>query len=592
MAKKHRYIYDDAGNQHLETYYDSDDLNRSGSDFSGSSGYDSEYPEESKEEEDPKEGLASDSESTVDSDEEELSVAPKKQQHKPKEKAKRAKLPTNKEKARTSTPKLTSSTAKTPTNAKKSTRKDPKHVTPPEEVDVENPEDISPISAQLHSSKTQRRSASVSTMASSAGRRSREKEEHNKNKRSRSGHDTDDDNDGDQGAEKDRMLRKLSKKNKELQEKMKEIEQANKVAELPVPKCRPSSKKKRRSKKEKGSKRGVTMDDFVKKLSKEQFRHTKFVRTEEQFRVRVGNLVMNELELDGIHHKEDETEAEAKQVEANRDAFYAEWSGIMATGWNEVRNYRQGRVKDAFISWMVDNKSTTLFPTKDLEIVMKRDFSKWEPKIDEKTGEKVTKGNPKKLEYYHSLFDFYVDKCLPAVAGAQDFRANVRHFVPVSQARYPDSVAGVGGKLIINPGMEALVLFFFINARKKWEMMYDWQYVKGYTDRKKNPFPKWSPLQPLVNVEWKTVYSNSASGQDPLNGWRKAGIKEYNHILGKMMEVRKDQDLCLFEEKLAVQRLYEANKEHYEKINANKPAAVEEDDGDDDDEMIFDDPDM
>lgn len=89
------------------------------------------------------------------------------------------------------------------------------------------------------------------------------------------------------------------------------------------------------------------------------------------------------------------------------------------------------------------------------------------------------------------------------------------------------------------------------------------------------------------NLEWKTLYSDTASGQNPFGGWKVDGIKEYNRLLTVMLTVREDEDLCLYQEKLAVQRLYAANKEYYEKPgNSNKPAALEEEE-EEEIEMVY-----
>ena len=152
----------------------------------------------------------------------------------------------------------------------------------------------------------------------------------------------------------------------------------------------------------------------------------------------------------------------------------------------------------------------------------------------------------------------------------------------VSKARYPENMDGnMGGKLIVTPGSEAIVFLFIKNARTKWESMYDWEVVKGYTDRRKNPFPQWSPRDPEKNLEWKTLYSDSNSGQNPFCGWKKAGLKEFNRITKVMIAVRKDTKLCNKEEGAAVERLYEANRATHEKEGQAKTVDESDDDGED-----------
>ena len=261
----------------------------------------------------------------------------------------------------------------------------------------------------------------------------------------------------------------------------------------------------------------------------------------------------------------------------------------MAGAMNEVRNYRQGRVKAACVEkWMMKHNTPKLFSTKDLMVVMKRDFTEWEPEIDE-NGNVTSEGDPEKLAYYHQLLDWYIDVMLPAICGSNDFTAKIRHFEPVSTAKYGENAGdSLVGKYICPPSQEAMALLYFANARKKWEMMYDWTEVQGKTDKEKYPFPQWSPTNKEVNKEWKTIYSNPHSGQDPFGGWRKGGIAKFNEYCRMIKEVRKDAT-CLHQEKLACQRLYQANKDKYENANSKKPVDSDNEVDLDEEEMEFDD---
>jgi hypothetical protein len=338
----------------------------------------------------------------------------------------------------------------------------------------------------------------------------------------------------------------------------------------------------------KGAGNHLSIDSFVKKVTKLQFRHTKFTKTEKEFRKRVADPTMDALEIGSLHHEAGESKQEAAKVEQMREDFFQTWSGVMAGSMNEVRNYRQGRVKAACVEkWMVPNKKTELFPTKDLFIVMKRDFSEWEPNFDAE-GKVIDEGDPEKLKYYHDLFDWYIEHMLPAICGSNDFPAKIRHFQPVSTARYDDNAAdSLAGKLICPPSQEAMALLYFTNARKKWEMMYDWEHVQGKQDKEQFPFPQWSPKDREVNKEWKTLYSNPHSGQDPFGGWKKTGLHKFNEYCRMMKKVRDDGN-AIHQEKLAVQRLYQKNKETYEK-NGKKKVAESDDDAElEDEEMEFD----
>lgn len=477
------------------------------------------------------------------------------------------------------------STVRKPTSKSSSKGQKPVAVTPKNlcnDVTVGTQQRISPISDDFNNAKIQRRAESITAMAvgkkrnheDDEGRRRSNKDKQHKKSRRSSKEDTDDDEDEDLRLDNKKQRAEIKK----LAAELAAAQQQAIIADLPTPNGRRSTKKGRRAPKNKTAK-GVSMDKFVKDAAKAQFHHVKFVKNDEMFRQLVGNKVMDVMEMPELLHKAGESEEVKRNVDLAREKFYHEWGHIMATGFNEERNYRQGRVKDACHEWMKNNKSPVLFPTEDLEIVMKRDLSEWEPKIDEH-GAEVETGDPERLKYLQGIQDLYVDKLLPAVAGCHTFAPTIRHFIPVSEAKFPDGTENVGGQLMILPGTEALVLLFVKNARKKWEMMYDWEVVQGKTDKRKHPFPKYSPKKPHINPLWKTEYSNTASGQNPFKGWSHAGMKEYSRILKFMKAVRSDKDMCLQYENACMLRLYRENKDTYEK-EGEANHRVESDDDDD-----------
>jgi hypothetical protein len=211
------------------------------------------------------------------------------------------------------------------------------------------------------------------------------------------------------------------------------------------------SKKKSRAK---GKKKGkqLTVKDFVRIKAKAQFRYVKFNQTEKQFKKNVASNVMDEVEDDSLHHEDGETPEEAAKVELARAHFYDKYKSVMTSGFNEERNYRQTRVKDACTLWLINHRqtTTTLFSLEDLEAVMKRDLSAWEPKLDAE-GNETDPGDPVKLAYLHELQEFYVDKLIPACSGANEFAESVRHFVPLCVAKFSTSSDVFPGKLIVPP---------------------------------------------------------------------------------------------------------------------------------------------
>jgi len=490
-----------------------------------------------------------------DDEDEELDVQPPKAPTKPTTSRSRGRS----NQTITTASKSSKSTSKSRHTASKSATATPKSSVPLREITPAQQDETSPISEEFHSSRQQRRAESVTNMGGKSDRK-KVKDLEDKNK------------------EKDAALQKLLDESNELKRKLANAEKDHHDDEFQVPLPARGGKKQRTAKHKMKSKRGLTTDDFVKKTAKTIFRYCKFVADDAQFRKKVGDLVMDRIEIVNLLHEDGETAEESRKVESYRDKFYQEWQNVMASGWNEERNYRQGRVKEACIlKWMKPKNTPKLFSVEDLEIVMKRDFSEWEPKTDE-DGNETTNGDPDKLAYYRELFDFYIEEMVPAAAGCRPFSPAVRHFVNLSEARFPDSVEYVGGELIVPPSTEAAILLFFKNARRKWEMMYDWEYVKGHTNKKTHPFPKWSPTEPEKNLEWKTLYSDSSSGQNPYMGWKKAGMREFVRLTRMMIDIRKDKDLCEYEETKAVQRLHAAAK-YKDKAEQGGSDVDEDDDG-------------
>lgn len=212
------------------------------------------------------------------------------------------------------------------------------------------------------------------------------------------------------------------------------------------------SNKKLRGKDKKKKGKQLTVADFVRVKSKAQFRYCKFNQNEAQFKRNVANRVMDEMEVNDLHHQDGETPEEAAKVDLARARFYEKHRGDMTGGFNEERNYRQTRVKDACMLWLLNHRQTTtkLFSLEDLEVVMKRDLSAWEPKIDAE-GNEIEPGDPVKLAYLQDLQEFYVDKLIPACSGAHEFPESVRHFVPLCLAKFATSADLFPGKLIVPP---------------------------------------------------------------------------------------------------------------------------------------------
>jgi hypothetical protein len=168
-------------------------------------------------------------------------------------------------------------------------------------------------------------------------------------------------------------------------------------------------------------------------------------------------------------------------------------------------------------------------------------------------------------------------------------------FCPLCTAKFPTSGIVFPGKTIVPPGTEALIYLFIKNAKSKWEAMFDHEVLKGFTNKKLHPFPRWSKLKPDENVQWKTLYSDQASGQSSFGGWKVDGLREYARLVAMMKQVRKNKTLCLKVDTEIKDRLFAANQAYWDRANRNipRPEALDEEeeeiefeveDDDDDDE--------
>ena len=102
-------------------------------------------------------------------------------------------------------------------------------------------------------------------------------------------------------------------------------------------------------------------------------------------------------------------------------------------------------------------------------------------------------------------------------------------------------------------------------------MMYDWEVIQGKTDKKMYPFPRWSKTHPEENLEWKTLYSDSASGQSPYGGWKKAGLQKYADLVKMMVQVRCKKKLCLKVDTEVKDRLFNRHLAYWNARNNRNP---------------------
>jgi hypothetical protein len=109
--------------------------------------------------------------------------------------------------------------------------------------------------------------------------------------------------------------------------------------------------------------------------------------------------------------------------------------------------------------------------------------------------------------------------------------------------------------------------------------MFDHEVIKGKTNKKLHPFPRWSKLKPDANVQWKTLYSDQASGQSSFGGWKVDGLREYARLQKMMKQVRSNKTLCIKVDTEIKDRLFAANQAYWDRANRNipRPEALDDD---------------
>lgn len=311
-----------------------------------------------------------------------------------------------------------------------------------------------------------------------------------------------------------------------------------------------------------------------KRLVRKHFRTHKFVN--ETTIVKLGEKVMNEMELPILLHNPGESKKEAKEVEVRRQAWFNVWMKVICFFVNDARSYTQGCLKEVMLGYLKDQlpegakEPCKLPPVEDFEAVAKRDFSSAQnPDLSDE--EKA-----KRLKYLEGLFDLYVDKMITAVANPKLWTMGVRSNERISTSLLPNSTT----KLRVPASTEAMVLLYYKNNKVKWEAMHKFLHVdKGHVTE----MPKYcSKKAPEENLDFKCPYTDSAVGQNKWGGWTKKGKNEFKRLQVLVIEVRENEELCEEVEQACVERLYQLNKKVLEKGKGDKKR--KHDDISDDDE--------
>lgn len=181
-----------------------------------------------------------------------------------------------------------------------------------------------------------------------------------------------------------------------------------------------------------------------------------------------------------------------------------------------------------------------------------------------------------------AFFDFYVDKMLPTCAGNKMWHPKIRHYECVSESKLSN------GHVRITYGDEALCALLYKNAREKWIAGFKYLDENKHTPKNQLKVPKWNNKKPEENQDFKALYSDPYAGQNKLGGWNREGRKYFGQMARICKETRENRkERCAEVERACQQRLYEQNKDRYDKENEKKRKHSDETD-----ENLEEDPDL
>jgi hypothetical protein len=223
------------------------------------------------------------------------------------------------------------------------------------------------------------------------------------------------------------------------------------------------------------------------------------------------------------------------------------------------------------LAYMTENKTEELPPEEWMEMILTRDFSSFQPTMEEAEAEdrQASAQNLEEYMKFLDFFDFYTHSMLPAVAGAKRWDDQHKFVLPISTAKME-----VEGTARITPSHEALVGLLYLNGRQKWMAMQKWY---NTNPAKGSKVPQWSNKKPLENVEFKTPYSDQFAGQNPLGGWKRQGRVLFGTFGIKVRDMRRNPAAaarCLQLETESIARLVQ--KHNYSAEPATKKRKYED----------------
>lgn len=118
---------------------------------------------------------------------------------------------------------------------------------------------------------------------------------------------------------------------------------------------------------------------------------------------------------------------------------------------------------------------------------------------------------------------WFYDKFLPAIAGVKNFTPQERFY-----QRFGD--VNEEGKVIMTVTNEAFGILLLDNFHSRWTAQLKWKVQYG----KKAKYPEGDNMP----AEFKSKWSDPASGQKQFGGWLRAGLKHFARLLNVTKKLR------------------------------------------------------
>ena len=303
------------------------------------------------------------------------------------------------------------------------------------------------------------------------------------------------------------------------------------------------------------------------------------------------------LEMAPKEHSYLKDEVAKKEAAAS---WITQYSGIIRTLLNSIRNYFQGQLRAAWLEHCVA----------ELKKIPKEEFAKWKDAKDDKgnalgyldkegypTGAFILAQTPVidwkevldcvkrdekflKSERGMPVMDWWVDQGVKSLAGRYHWGDYLRYSMPISVAQHPKTKVHPDGSSAVPFPLEAVGVLFMENAQDKW--------AHFAAQKFRDPKWKYDSKQDYMHC----IYSSSTEGGRRWGAFNVEGLKRYA-VIKKMAKDGRAKKNALSLEKDCLKRLrvkygFEAEdgtiqKEAGKKKKARKVDPLEEMEEDEDD---------